>query len=321
MRSAGSRRRGDDTAGWKELSLKGELVSFRATDGAILSAMLSRPKGSKIAVIHLHGLNSAFYKPLPMKMGMRLVRHGITFMSIQQRGSYREYDLDLYRGNKWRRIHAGGRIERFEDSVYDIEGAIRYLRRVGIDRIYLQGHSTGCQKSVYYAIRNNDRAVKGIILLAPADDRNIWKSNLYGFWGRGKRKGFAEAIRFARSKTKAAAPFWMDTRYGEELRYTARRFLSFADIRNVEARIFDYESPKLREFARVRVPVLAVFGTRDQYLVKSAKECMRELGRDTGSPLFMGILIKNTNHGFANKEKELAELVSDWVLDRERASK
>lgn len=307
--------------GWKDLRLKGELVSFRATDGAILSAMVSRPKGSKIAVIHLHGLDSAFYKPLPLKLGVRLVRHGITFMSIQQRGSYREYNLDLYKGNKWSRIHAGGRIERFEDSVYDIEGAIGYLRRLGINKVYLQGHSTGCQKSVYYAIKNNDRAVKGLILLAPADDHSIWKSDLYGFWGRGKGRGFAEAIRFARSKVKAAAPFWMDTRYGTDLRYTARRFLSFADIRNVEARIFDYESPKLKEFGRVRIPVLAIFGTKDQYLVKSAKECMRELGRNTGSSLFMGILIKNTNHGFVNKEKELAKLVSDWILAREKVSK
>ena len=36
--------------------------------------------------------------------------------------------------------------------------------------IYLAGHSTGCQKSVYYAIKKADRAVKGLILLAPISD-------------------------------------------------------------------------------------------------------------------------------------------------------
>jgi pimeloyl-ACP methyl ester carboxylesterase len=302
--------------GWKDLSLKGELVTFRAADGAVLAGFLCRPKGrSRAAILHLHGLNSAFYKVLPLKLGARLAEKGITFMSIQQRGSYNEVALSVYKNNKDSRIVAGGSLERFEDCIYDIEGAIGYLKRMGINRIYLQGHSTGCQKSVFYQIRRKDRAVKGLILLAPGDDYSIWKNGIRTVSG-GKRK-FPRMVALARSKLKSDPTFSMSTRY-EGVRYSARRFLSFADTRNVEARIFNYELPKMREFGRVKVPILAVFGTRDEYLAKPARVCLAILGKNTGSSDFMGVPIKGTNHGFYGKEAEVADLVSGWVAAIEK---
>ncbi len=302
--------------GWKDLRVKGELVSFRATDGGVLAGFLCMPKGrTNVAILHLHGLNSAFYKVLPLKLGEGLARQGITFLSIQNRGSYNEFALNQSKTirvyNKHRGMIAGGGFEKFEECVFDIQGATKYLNSIGIKRVYLQGHSTGCQKSVYYSMGTNDKAVKGIILLGAVDDYNLWKSDIYGNWGKD-RQGFRKAVAFAKSKLKKNPSFAMSARY-KDIRYTAKRFLSFTDLGNVEARIFNYESPKMREFGRVRVPILAVFGADDEFLLKPARESLRLLGRNTRSVDFMGVLIKNANHGFFGKEGELSSLISKWV--------
>ena len=304
---------------WKELNMKGELVTFRASDGAALVGFLSRPKGtSKTAIIHLHGLNGTFYKPLSIKLGKKLVNKGFTYMSIQQRGSYNEVVLSVYKkSSKRTRLIAGGCFEKFEDCIFDIEGAIKYLKGIGIKRIYLQGHSTGCQKSVYYEIKKNDKAVKGIILLAPADDYNIWKDGTHTLLGKNRRDEFPRMVAFAKSKLRSDPFAPMSQRY-DGVRYSARRFLSFADLGNVEARIFNYDMPRLKEFGTVKVPIFAVFGTDDEYLAKPARECMRILGKNSGSSEFVGVIMKGANHGFFGDEDKLAGLIVKWVDAQEK---
>lgn len=295
---------------WKDLSLKGEVVSFRATDGAVLSGMLSRPKGSTTVVLHLHGLHSGFHKPLSIKLGNIYAKNRIAFMSIQQRGSFTEYSMDVIRGNANMRVRAGSAFERFEDSVYDIAGAVKYLKSIGIKKVYLQGHSSGCNKSVYYIIKNRDRMIKGTILLAPGDDLNGWKSIL------GK-KGYANAIKLAKSKMKKDQEFRMELEY-PEIHYSARRFLSLADGKSIEARIFNYELPRMVEFSRVRVPVLAIFGERDEYAAKRPVRYLELLAENTSSANFTGVVLKGSTHGFFKKEAELGSVVGNWIMKRER---
>lgn len=303
----------------KDFGMKGEIVSFAATDGAMLYAMLCRPKRrSRTAIIHLHGLQGAFYKSfLTAEAGRVLSNRGFTFMSIQQRGSYKTFKLNTYKGGKWGQMTAGGDVEVFEDSAKDIEGAIRYLVKSGIKRIYLQGHSTGCQKAVYYVFKKMDKRVKGIILLGPVDDYNMWKKgNPYNAWGRGKKMGFNRAVSFARAKARTNPLFPMDARY-DGIKMSAKRFLSVADLKNVEARLLNYDS-KMVEFGRVGIPILSAFGTNDEYLVMPARKCLQILGRNTGSNDFMGVLIRGANHAFRGKEGELARFVADWIKAKER---
>jgi pimeloyl-ACP methyl ester carboxylesterase len=301
--------------GGKGLSLSGELVSFRAADEAVLAGFLCRPKRkTKTAIIHLHGLNSAFYRPLTIKLASKLAQQGIAVMSIQQRGSYNEVALKTYKKGKKEYLVTGGSLEKFEDCVLDIKGAVKYLKSIGIRNIYLEGQSTGCQKSVYYAMKTRDRAVKGLILLAPGDDYNLWRT--IGHHGHSKRE-FEEMVAFAKSKLKKDPMTLMATKY-PGVRYSVRRFLSFADLKNVEARIFNYDAPKLKEFGSVKIPVLAILGTKDEFLTKPAKEYLRILGKNTSSPNFMGLLIKGAGHGLTGREPEVAGLISKWVRAMEK---
>lgn len=290
----------------KDSALKGELVSFPTADGLRLHGFLVRARGrSDRALIHIHGLEGSFYRgDFAKGIARHLAANGINFLTIELRGSYTSTGFRKVKGKKHAWLSAGGGFERFEDCIYDIGGAIRFLGGLGIKKVYLEGHSTGCQKITYYQYKKRDRRVKALILAAPADDYNLQKHEL------GRR--FTNAIKAARILYKRNRRADMPKRYVKR-GYSAGRFLSFSDLRFVEARLFNYESNKLKEFSAIRQPILALFGEKEEFALKPVREYMKILKRDTGSRKFDYLIIKGADHGFDGKDKEVARKISDWL--------
>ncbi len=155
-------------------------------------------------------------------------------------------------------------------------------------------------------ISKRDR--KGLILSAPADDYNSDKNEM------GRR--FGEAVAFARKQSKKDRNAIMPERYGAGFT-SVSRFLSLTDLKNVESRIFNYDLERLDVFRRMKVPVLALFGTREQYALKPVKEYMRILAENYRGVSFRGVLIKGANHSFRGKEEGLSREVARWLDDTE----
>jgi pimeloyl-ACP methyl ester carboxylesterase len=285
--------------------IKGELVSFPTQDGLILHGFLAKPKArSDKAILNVHGLHGNFYKSkYANAISQTAVRNGFCFLSIEQRGSYAAFGMGQKKGKKFKRLLGGGSYEKFEDSAYDIDGAVRFLKRIGIKKIFLQGHSTGCQKITYYQYKKQNSAVKAIILLGPVDDYNLRKTEL------GRK--FGEAVKFARKNIKNK-DMLMPKKYINGM-FSVSRFLSFADLKYVESRIFNYELPRLKEFGSIRQPILAVFGSKEQYACKPVDKYMRILAANSKSKRFTSLIIRNADHGFRNKEKELATKLIDYL--------
>jgi pimeloyl-ACP methyl ester carboxylesterase len=288
--------------------MRGELVFFEATDRVRLCGFLTRPRRrSDRIVIYLHGLKGNFSKSASVRsLSKTLNREGFNFLSIEQRGSY--LVNHFWKGAKGKSLLAGGAFEKFEDCRHDIEGSVRLARRMGMKRIYLAGHSTGCQKAAYYLSKHPNRMVKGLMLSAPADDYNSDMKEM----GRN----FGAAVAFARRQSKKDRNALMPERYGAGFT-SVSRFLSYCDLRNVESRIFNYNLDKLDVFRRVKVPVLALFGTREQYALKPVKEYMKILAGNYRGVSFRGVLIKGANHGFRGKEDALANETVHWLDDTE----
>jgi len=288
----------------RDIALKGELVSFTTKDGLMLYGLLARPKRkSGIALINVHGLTGNFYRSSYVKaLAKAAVAANLNFLTIEERGSYIAFRPRLKNKNS-KKYMAGGAFEKFEDSVFDIEGAIRFLGGLGIKKIFLIGHSTGCQKVTYYQYKKKDKRVKAIILLAPADDYNLQKAEL------GKQFGSAAAFAKRNKNHKDAL---MPGRYTKAL-LGVKRFLSFSDLRFAEARLFNYESNKLKEFGTIRQPILALFGDKEEYALKPVREYMKILERDTRSKRFDYLIIKGADHGFVGKEKNAAKAIMRWL--------
>ena len=152
-------------------TIPGELVSFTTKDNIVLHGFLLRSKTkSDKAVINVHGLEGTFYRSSYAKiLSKKLSTNGFNYLSIEQRGSYTAVGFRK-KTKKIGYVTAGGGFEIFEDCVYDIEAAVKFLKSMGIKKIFLEGHSTGCQKVAYYQYKKKDSSIKGIILAAPCDD-------------------------------------------------------------------------------------------------------------------------------------------------------
>lgn len=290
----------------KRLSIE----KFSATDGTLLYGLLAMPGHGRprTALLHVHGLTGSFYGSTAVEeLSVAVTRQGIAFFSIETRGSYSIKEFTKRKGAKETDFIAGGALEKFEDCAYDIEGAVRFLVHHGFKRVILEGHSTGCQKAVYYSATQMNRAVKALVLLAPVDDTNFDRAKL----GRKYDSVIRKARLLAGSGRYALMPIGKDP-------YTvvgASRLLSTADPKNVEARTLNYSLRPMGYIARIRVPILAVFGTDDSYMAvagidpKFAIERLRE-----NCPRAVDSLIINgTDHGFTGKRRLLARKVAEWA--------
>ena len=147
----------------------GKLVSFKTKDKLVLDGFYI-PKKSKKGAIFIHGLTSRVRLTVLVDALINSVpKLDYHFLSFNNRGfgviNYFKPDK-----KKARQRYIGGALERFEDCRLDLQAAVNFLKKQGCRRIILIGHSTGTQKSAYYLTKRPDRAVKGVVLLAPAND-------------------------------------------------------------------------------------------------------------------------------------------------------
>jgi pimeloyl-ACP methyl ester carboxylesterase len=279
----------------------GELVKFTTKDGLRLDGFLLRSRGhNKKVILNVFGMTSNFFSS---------DRYGVLYSAAK--GG----DVDIFLANNRgmgsiSSFHTTGKesrfigtaAERFEDCLLDIGGAAGFLSRMGYTEIFLQGHSTGCQKVAYYCLKRKNPKIKGIILLAPCDDYNLARQSLKG--------RFPIAVKTARNLIKKGmgdklTPEWIS-------HYTARRFLSYAELKNAEARLFNYDSD-LKEFGQIKQPILTLFGSAEENLTKPLRKCMELLESKNGSRDFEWRILAGANHGFRGKEKDLAQIVLKWV--------
>jgi alpha-beta hydrolase superfamily lysophospholipase len=158
--------------------MKGEIVRFSTEDGLKLQGVLLEPESkADTALIHVHGWVGNFYENKLIDFVARaVVNNGMAFLTFNNRGAGMITDFSTNEKKKYKRV--GGSLEVFEDCVFDIHAAIDFLSERGYNKIILEGHSLGCQKSVYYMHKNGDDRVRGMVLLAPVDDADYVKREL-----------------------------------------------------------------------------------------------------------------------------------------------
>src|SRR3989344_2508506 len=127
------------------------------------------PRRPKRAIVWVHGLGSSMFSKLSIVE--KLVDPQTAVLVFNNRGHDKVSRLARADEKKIGKTLLGGAAhEIFTDSADDIQGAINFAKRQGAKEIFLVGHSTGCQKSIYWASRKKRRSVKGIALLGPVSD-------------------------------------------------------------------------------------------------------------------------------------------------------
>jgi len=158
----------------------------------------------------------------------------------------------------------GAAHEVFTDCVHDIQGAIDFLEERGVEGIYLVGHSTGCQKAVYYLSQRPSKSVKRAVLLCPLSDYADFKAN-------DTPAAQAKALNAATKLVEQGKPHdllpksvWPDL-------HDAQRFLSLYTP-DSEEEIFTYAQPDKEPttLQAVTIPLHIMLAGDDEYADRPA---------------------------------------------------
>ncbi|MDD3285068.1 MAG: alpha/beta fold hydrolase [Patescibacteria group bacterium] len=256
--------------------------------------------------IFIHGLGGSVFSRSPLTTRLASGREAV--LAFNNRGSGTINYLKQGRGKSKKYFPAGVAHEVFSECLDDIDGAVAYARAQGVKRIFLLGHSTGCQKSIYYLAKRPKTAVRGAVLLAPISDyADVLKPEMKQKYGRALAiaKRLKARGRFHDLLPASVWPAPLD----------AQRFLSLYTLESAEE-IFTYASGKEpRTLLAVKKPILSLLAEDDEFADRPALEIKMWFDKKlaAGNKRNQSAVIKGVSHGFEGGEKEAAALIRLWA--------
>jgi pimeloyl-ACP methyl ester carboxylesterase len=284
------------------------VIEIVTPKGLKLDGLWLGPKKAKRVIIFVHGLTSNAFNT---RLASAWVDAQTAVITFNNRGHDVMAGIKKMRPGKkgYRRVPGGVAHEVFTECIDDIAGAVRFARRAGAKEIYLAGHSTGCQKSVYYAYKKRGSGVKGIILLAPVSD---YAAALH-MPGKSKIAHVTKAARALVARGKKHDLLLLPPGLWHEV-LDAQRFLSLYTPDSTEE-IFSYSQPQKvpRVFKSVRVPLLVVWAGKDEFGSLAAPKTIAWFEKWNHSKKFKAVVVPGALHGFQGDEKQIARIVRTWM--------
>lgn len=289
----------------------------------LLRGLWFGPRRAKRVFLFIHGWGGSAFSMRPILE--QLVDAHTAVLSFNNRGFEFVTTLRSAKKNS-KRIKGGAAHEIFQDCIDDIDGAIRFAKKQGGEELFLIGHSTGCQKSIYWANKKGaaqrasgqrlqpaalpggrgGKDVQGIILLAPVSDWAAEKERQGIKKLNNATKVAREFVRKGKRHSLMPQAIWHET-------IDAQRFLSMYDPDSVEE-LFSYAQPKKipKALRSVKKPVLVFWAGKDEFAEGESPNRIQDW--------FLANLKKGTfsiqsraNHGFKGAERKVAQTIRQWV--------
>lgn len=228
-------------------------------------------------------------------------KHDISLFTIDSRG--RGIISDFRQRDGWK--HAGSCFELFEESAYDIRGAIDYLKSLGKTRFILQGHSLGCTKVVNFVLNEDVDGIEKVILLAPTDMTGWANTEPMHAEYLAKAK---QLLSEGKGEELVDAQCWLDKTPISAQTYPAIcEAGSSADIygeRDGGALLGKVSLPMLIPYGTEDIGITQIDGSMDKWLerVNTIKNTNTEIA-----------VLDGASHGFKGFEDSLAETVESFV--------
>lgn len=271
----------------------------------VLNGLWFGSRKPKQAIVWVHGLGSSMFSKLDI--ANRLIDKKTAVLVFNNRGHDKVAHVPHASGKFSKALHGGAAHERFTDSIDDVQGAVNFVRKMGVKSLYLAGHSTGCQKSAYWASKRS-RGVKGIILLAPMSDYSAIRTEY-------NHKKVEHALSVARAYVRSGR--------GKELLPAkvcgwpwiadAQRFLSLYSGKGAEE-IFTFWEPsrKPRTLESIHIPVLVFLAQREEFSALSAPKIAMWFDEHVKA-LHRIVIVPKVGHSFKGGEKRVAFAIRNWM--------
>lgn len=204
---------------------------------------------------------------------------------------------------------AGTAHEVFEDCIDDLEGAVQFCHDRGVHEVYLVGHSTGCQKSIFYLSKTkNKQKVSGVVLLCPLSDYAAVPLAV-------DKAQYEKALEYSRREVKEGRLHTLlSEEYWPSELIDAQRFLSLYTPESSEE-IFTYSHDKEpKAFQSVEVPMLVVLAEKDEYCDRPTEKLRAWFDRSNVSSKYNSEVIENALHNLKGSEEVVCKQIKNWIL-------
>lgn len=286
-----------------------EIIQITTPQKYILNGFWFGPTNPKTAYIFVHGLTSNAFANHPLVTP--LVDGDTAAITFSNRGSEkitRFKKADQRKKKGYTSVMIGEAHEVFTDCVDDIQGAVTYAKKRGVNKILLIGHSTGCQKSIYYlSKKNKQKMVSGVVMLAPMSDYAGAKKQM-------EKSVLQAATQCAQKLVAQGRPHDLLPLDVWPLMHDAQRFLSLYTPESSEE-IFCYAdaNKKPTVLQKVKIPQLIVLAGSDEYRDRSIHKIASWFHDRLRRKNVSVQIIARAPHNFYQHEKEVVTAISRWT--------
>ena len=288
-----------------------EKVYFELEDKVELVGLLHRPENTTDeVVISIHGMQSNCFKKREDILSKVINNAGIAYFAFDNRGANLMCYTKKTDGTKT--LNGGSVYEDVLESYYDIKGAIEKMLELGYTKIHLQGHSLGCTKIVYAYNRlkkenyKNLENIQSIILLSLVDLVDLQKYDL----GIDKYNKMLELAieKQARGEEMELMPF---DSFDHPI--SVKSYLRYyRDNQEIDFAKFNDNNYDFKEINNISIPLFLRWGEND-LVVQKLDELIELLKTKINNPKLDIGYIKNTDHGYTNKEEVLGEKIKKFL--------
>lgn len=288
-----------------------EKVYFELEDKVELVGLLHRPENTTDeVVISIHGMQSNCFKKREDILAKVINNAGIAYFAFDNRGANLMCYTKKTDGTKT--LNGGSVYEDVLESYYDIKGAIEKMLELGYTKIHLQGHSLGCTKIVYAYNRlkkenyKNLENIQSIILLSLVDLVDLQKYDL----GIDKYNKMLELAieKETRGEEMELMPF---DSFDHPI--SVKSYLRYyRDNQEIDFAKFNDNNYDFKEINNINIPLFLRWGEND-LVVQKLDELIELLKTKINNPKLDIGYIKNTDHGYTNKEEVLGEEIKKFL--------
>jgi pimeloyl-ACP methyl ester carboxylesterase len=285
--------------------MKCELIEFLTPKKIQLFGVYLGQKKVKTVYIFIHGLGSSIFRKTELFRYLKDQDSGV--LAFNNRGSDIITRFSKKLKNKDESKIIGSAHELFTDCLDDLKGAVNWVKDKGAQNIILVGHSTGCQKSIFFLSKYIDKDIKGVVLLAPISDYS-------SILNMADKKYFAKAKKIAEKMVERGQSNHLLPRDIWPYYIDAQRFLSLYSGNSFEE-IFPYSQNKSSiNLKKTKQPVYVLIGDKDECLDRSASNIIdwfKEERIDRKKDKFE--VIEGAGHSFNGLERLVIRKIKNWV--------
>lgn len=285
-----------------------KIVEVKTARGDILYGCLYGENFKDTCVIITNGnCGNIFENKFLQIVGEELEKHNISFLYAHNSGAFHRIDTPTQNGQP-----SGNTYELFDNCEDDLQSFVDWAKNYGYSHVILGGHSYGTNKVVYYLSKNHKEKIDKYILISPTDTGHLKEH---------ERLSAEEIMPIAlKYKEENRLDELLPIPFDDYNLYTTQAFLDFIENPNAKNLPIYSENGSWTQLQSISIPALFVMGEKDGFAFSNTLNHLEKINQNTKNKNNVISVIEDTGHTFRGKEKNLAQVILNFITRNSGAS-